>query len=989
MGRDVASCAALILADPLELRFRDSNENRSSERPIIAAALSVFLKDKPKSLTLLMLLADNEREFQPLLSALRSHPKTVIPELQTLVVQSLPEGIDSADRDAFWKRQANAAVCLLELGETASVWPLFQQTPDPSLRSFIIDRLARLGGNPTELASRIMTESEPSSRYAMILALGQFDPQNLASEQRQTLIEQLTRLYREDPDPGVHGSASWTLRRWGIPLPELPTGTMPELVNKQSQEVAATIEDIQRQIAAAEEELPVRLTVFEKQLRDQTLWSADSLLEGLVAHFPFDDTSGKEAINAVDDEQGGQYAGPHAPQYSPGVHGNAVHLDGKGEHFVCGDAFSAERTDSFSYGCWILSEDVSRKCVLIDKTDAEQNWRGLDLHLYGRQIGVNLIHRGGRERQQYNKLSVRSSTNAVSVGKWHHVMMTYDGRSNSAAVKLYVNGRNAAAYTIVDSLSASIVNGVALKIGMRQKILPFRGWIDDVRFYNRCLDKEEVRELYGLGLASLACIPRETRTPEQQALLEAAYRQQDERMRSLNAAFDQELPKLIGDTLWFVNSQGQTFTVINGPVEFQMGENTAIQETKKKVTLAHSFAVATHEVTLKEFQTFRSDHKYDARNTPQPNTPVTMVSWYDAVAYCNWLNEQEGIPKDQWCYEPNNKGEYAEGVKIASDFLSRTGYRLPTDEEWEFMCRAKTTSTYGFGEAVELLRKYSWYKDNSDSHLRPVGAKMPNRFGVFDMHGNASEWCHSLMSSPMGQADLEARDSDLRLLRSGGFLWQPLLVSSASQMSNIRGRLGVRVNGNSVRPARTLNDGSNYWEEMFDAYYQNERWDDVCRVYRAADQTQITLNDLDAYCPRCWKFAIALAHVGETQRAHSAYEGLVSKLNGVTQQELGELHDRLAKSLGLLPPLDQFSPWLSKDAFRQVNHAMISRYQRPPMCAEGRTIEGEVRVRGKFGPPCGVRWWFEGRPLNEEEYRSATGQSPASWESRGLASRVS
>ncbi|MEO2031097.1 MAG: serine/threonine protein kinase, partial [Planctomycetaceae bacterium] len=203
-----------ILANALKQRFQDRSEQRSNERPIVAAALSVFLKDKPKTLTPLILLADNDREFQPLLAALRNHSQSVLPELQTRIRESPPEDAEPAERDAFLKKQANAAVCLLESGDTASVWPLFQQRPDPSLRSFLIDRMARLGATPSVLAKRIKEESDPASRYALILALGQFDAQNLSSEQRRLFADQLATLYRDDPDPGVHSASGWTLRNW-------------------------------------------------------------------------------------------------------------------------------------------------------------------------------------------------------------------------------------------------------------------------------------------------------------------------------------------------------------------------------------------------------------------------------------------------------------------------------------------------------------------------------------------------------------------------------------------------------------------------------------------------------------------------------------------------------------------------------------------------------------------------------------------------------
>src|SRR5207248_6294887 len=123
---------------------------------------------------------------------------------------------------------------------------------------------------------------------------------------------------------------------------------------------------------------------------------------------------------------------------------------------------------------------------------------------------------------------------------------------------------------------------------------------------------------------------------------------------------------------------------------------------------------------------------------PEPSCPIGGVDWYEAAAYCNWLSKEEGIDKDQWCYEMNPMGQV---TKLKEDYLSLTGYRLPTEAEMEYATRAGAMTSRYYGETEDLLAEYAWYNENSGDMTWPVGRKKPNDLGLFDMQGNVWCWC--------------------------------------------------------------------------------------------------------------------------------------------------------------------------------------------------------------------------------------------------------
>ncbi len=268
---------------------------------------------------------------------------------------------------------------------------------------------------------------------------------------------------------------------------------------------------------------------------------------------------------------------------------------------------------------------------------------------------------------------------------------------------------------------------------------------------------------------------------------------------------------------WYVNGEGQTYAVVRGPKVFTLGSletepgRIPANEPPHPKRIGRSFAIATKEVTVEEFKRFRKNHKFIKRYSPDQDSPIVSVTWYDAAAYCNWLSEREGIPPDQWCYLPDKDGDYAEGMRIKTDHLKLTGYRLPTEAEWEYACRAGSVVSRYFGRSEELLLRYGRYQKNAEDRAWPVGGLRPNDLGLFDMLGNALEWVEdpALLYVTGQREDIENKklliidEQTSRLLRGGSFSFAPVNLRCASRSSN---RPSYNNAAFGFRPSRTSPD---------------------------------------------------------------------------------------------------------------------------------------------------------------------------------------
>lgn len=257
-------------------------------------------------------------------------------------------------------------------------------------------------------------------------------------------------------------------------------------------------------------------------------------------------------------------------------------------------------------------------------------------------------------------------------------------------------------------------------------------------------------------------------------------------MAMMIVAAHQASASVVEPKLLRLNVRGVNFEFVRIPTgRFQMGSRKGDTDEKPvhRVRINESFYMGRTEVTVRQFQAFTraTGYKTEAEKgrwawnyawgfpiipahdiswrkpgfTQSEDDPAVCISWNDAVAFCKWLSKETG-----------------------------EHYRLPSEAEWEYVCRAGSDS-----DDMSEPKEIGWYRDNSGGATHPAGQKKPNAWGLYDMHGNAWEWCLDMWHQGYegapndGSAWTEAKTFE-PVMRGGSFVNPPWWLRSANHMRN-------------------------------------------------------------------------------------------------------------------------------------------------------------------------------------------------------------
>jgi formylglycine-generating enzyme required for sulfatase activity len=214
------------------------------------------------------------------------------------------------------------------------------------------------------------------------------------------------------------------------------------------------------------------------------------------------------------------------------------------------------------------------------------------------------------------------------------------------------------------------------------------------------------------------------------------------------------------------------------------------EQPQHRVQITRPFFLGTHPVTQGQYKAIMGTNPSHFKGSD--DLPVECVSWLDAVSFCNKMSEKD---KRTPFYRIN-------GTDVAD--VGGNGYRLPTEAEWEYACRAGMAGLFPWGDDIGKLGEHAWFSDNSHGKTHPVGQKRPNAWGLYDMLGNVWEWCadwydakYYALSPSVAVDPPGPPQASYRVSRGGGWHRVPRYARSADRSRDVpEGRhydLGFRL----------------------------------------------------------------------------------------------------------------------------------------------------------------------------------------------------
>ena len=680
------------------------------------------------------------------------------------------------ERDRLASRQANAAMALVLLGKSDQIWHRMKHAPDPRLQTYMIGRFCRCGVPAKLLIDRMSNEPDESARQALILALAEYTREELESVNIDSLQASLPSIYENAREPGLAMAAWWAMNRWGFQkeltevderLAKQPRSPGRPWIENSIGMKLVLIQPGQFLMGPPELENPaevdekpqhhVRITTpfylgihevtqahWEKMMQSKPWTAKKNTREGpdyIATCVNWEDA--QEFCKRLSEQEGMAYRLPTEAEWEYACRAGTVtkYSFGNDESLLGEYAWYCNNATAEGITTWAHRAGQKRPnpwglCDMYGNVwEWCSDWNVWDYYAKspienptGPATGSVRVVRGGSWYDPAGRC--RSACR----GKCGPLLRFGSTGFRVVAVPAGESSRNKPAGSLPTEMEGAQIEPTPAKPPADSKankapsarnaaqqpsdqpalaIAPFdanqakkhqQAWADYLGVpVERDIDYGGASGTMKLTLVLI---------PPGECLIGSSEEDQKRSLEEARAAGFNWLVEKIRD---------------EGP--------------QHRVRISKPFWLGRHEVTRGQFRQFVKETKYktDAERNGRggrsslgakwvqdprfiwsspgfaqtDNDPVVNVSWNDSMAFCQWLSQKQS------------------SVKIV----------LPSEAQWEYACRAGTASFWHCGNSDELLQEYAWIFDNSGRKTHPVGLLRSNAWGLYDMHGNAHEWC--------------------------------------------------------------------------------------------------------------------------------------------------------------------------------------------------------------------------------------------------------